>query len=132
MAENRVRYAVIGTEGIGKNHIRGIKENPKTSVLTAVCDSVEAFAKKAAEQNGRDKWYTDYTVNVTIKSAAYEAQMNAQAAQTFGNALNDFKQLTIPDFANQEERELARANDLTPYDTDGKPASLPQHLFMAE
>ena len=62
MAENRVRYAVIGTEGIGKNHIRGIKENPKTSVLTAVCDSVEAFAKKAAEQNGLDKdakrkWY---------------------------------------------------------------------------
>ena len=60
MAETRVRYAVIGTEGIGKNHIRGIKENPKTSVLTAVCDNVEAFAKKAAEQNGLDKYYTDY------------------------------------------------------------------------
>ena len=60
MAENRVRYAVIGTEGIGKNHIRGINENPKTSVLTAVCDNVEAFAKKAAEANGLDKYYTDY------------------------------------------------------------------------
>ena len=60
MSEKRVRYAVIGTEGIGKNHIRGINENPKTSVLTAVCDSVEAFAKKAAELNGLDKYYTDY------------------------------------------------------------------------
>ena len=41
-------------------------------------------------------------------------------------------QLDIPDFTNKEEREAARANDLTPYDTDGKPASLPQHLFLAE
>lgn len=60
MTENRVRYAVIGTEGIGQHHMDGIKKNPKTSVLTAVCDNVEEYAKKAADKNGLDKYYTDY------------------------------------------------------------------------
>jgi hypothetical protein len=60
--------------------------------------SIESVGIKNTKKD--DKWYTDYTVNVTIKSAAYEAQMNAQAAQTFGNALNDFMQ--IPDDASDE------------------------------
>ena len=64
----------------------------------AEIESIESVAIKNTQKN--DKWYTDYTVNVRLKSAAYEAQMNAQAAQTFGNALNDFMQ--IPDDADAD------------------------------
>jgi len=63
------------------------------NMAEAEIESIESVAIKNTQKN--DKWYTDYTVNVTLKSAAYEAQMNAQAAQTFGSALNDFMQ--IPD-----------------------------------
>lgn len=58
--ENKVvRFAVIGTEGIGKRHIEGMKKVSKAK-LCAVCDVNEEYAKKAANQNGLDTYYTDY------------------------------------------------------------------------
>lgn len=54
-----VRFAVVGTEGIGKSHIQGIT-NTREAVLTAVCDINADYAKKAAEQNGLDRFFTDY------------------------------------------------------------------------
>ena len=57
--ENKVRFAVVGTEGIGVSHIQGI-HNTKEAVLAAVCDVDEGYARKAAEQNGLDRYFTDY------------------------------------------------------------------------
>lgn len=57
--ENMVRFAIVGTEGIGKSHEKGIRET-KEAVLTAVCDVNEDYARKAAERNGLDRYFTDY------------------------------------------------------------------------
>ena len=54
-----VRFAVVGTEGIGTAHIQGI-HNTKEAVLSAVCDIDEGYARKAAEKNGLDRYFTDY------------------------------------------------------------------------
>lgn len=54
-----VRFAVVGTEGIGTRHIDGIRKTPEAS-LTAVCDINPDWAAKAAAQNGLDRSYTDY------------------------------------------------------------------------
>ncbi|MBQ8407398.1 MAG: Gfo/Idh/MocA family oxidoreductase [Clostridia bacterium] len=57
--ENIVRFAIIGTAGIGTHHTAGINKVDE-AVLTAVCDIVEPAAKRAAAENGLDKYYTDY------------------------------------------------------------------------
>jgi predicted dehydrogenase len=57
--DNRVRFAVIGTAGIGGSHIKGISLVDR-AVLTAVCDIDPIAAKKCADANGLDKYYTDY------------------------------------------------------------------------
>ena len=57
--ENIVRFAIVGTEGIGQSHEKGIRET-KEAVLTAVCDIDEGYAKSAAERNGIDRYFTDY------------------------------------------------------------------------
>lgn len=57
--ENIVRFAVIGTAGIGTLHINGMKKVAEAR-LCAVCDIVETAAKRAATENGLDKYYTDY------------------------------------------------------------------------
>jgi len=98
------------------------------------------IGKKALHSghSGGDYWVTwSFVQDILNKREPYMNVYRAAALAAVGilgwqSALNDCKQLTIPDFTNKEEREAARANDLTPYDTDGKPASLPQHLFMAE
>ena len=41
--DNIVRFAVVGTEGIGVSHIKGI-HSTKEAVLTAVCDINEEYA----------------------------------------------------------------------------------------
>ena len=70
------------------------------NLTEAEIESIESVAIKNTMKN--DKWYTDYTVNVRLKSAAYEAQMNAQAAQSFESALGGF--MTVPD--NLEDESL--------------------------
>ena len=55
----KVRFAVVGTEGIGVSHIKGINNIPEAT-LAAVCDIDEGYAKKAAEANGLDRYFTDY------------------------------------------------------------------------
>ena len=57
--ENIVRFAVIGTAGIGTLHISGMKKVAEAR-LSAVCDISEAAAKRAAIENGLEKYYTDY------------------------------------------------------------------------
>ena len=57
--DNIIRFAVVGTEGIGGSHIKGIHNTPE-AVLTAVCDINEQYAAKAASQNGLDRYFTDY------------------------------------------------------------------------
>ena len=54
-----VRFAVVGTKSIGRNHIEGIHKT-KEAVLTAVCDIREDVAKKTAEKNGLDHYFTDF------------------------------------------------------------------------
>ena len=54
-----VRFAVVGTKSIGKNHIEGIHKS-KDAVLTAVCDIREDVARKTAEKNSLDRYFTDY------------------------------------------------------------------------
>ena len=55
----KVRFAVVGVYSIAKRHIEGIHNN-KQAELIAVCDIVEEYAKKCAEDNGLDKYYLDY------------------------------------------------------------------------
>jgi len=59
MEQNMIRFAIIGTEGIGRSHEKGMQGVPNAKV-TAVCDINEEYAKKAAVRNGLDKYYTDY------------------------------------------------------------------------
>ena len=53
-----VKFAVIGCGRIAPNHFDAIKNSPHTK-LVAVCDIIEEKAKKAAYENGLEKWYTD-------------------------------------------------------------------------
>lgn len=55
----KVRFAVIGTAGIGGVHIKGINLVERAA-LAAVCDIDPVAAKKSADDNGLDKYYTDY------------------------------------------------------------------------
>jgi len=53
-----VKFALIGCGRISPNHFDAI-ENAPHATLVAVCDIVEEKAKKAALENGLEKWYTD-------------------------------------------------------------------------
>ena len=57
--ERVVRFAVIGTSGIGNRQIEGI-QNVAEAKLCAVCDIVEAAAKRSAALYGIDRYYTNY------------------------------------------------------------------------
>ena len=57
--DNKIRFAVIGTEGIGRSHIEGILRN-ENAVLAALCDVDEAGVKARAEKHGLPTYYTDY------------------------------------------------------------------------
>ena len=57
--ENKVRFAVIGTEGIGRSHIEGILRNENAS-LAAICDVDEPAVRARAESLGLPTYYTDY------------------------------------------------------------------------
>lgn len=52
------KFAIIGCGRISENHFDAIKNAPHAK-LVAVCDIIEEKAKKAAEENGLNKWYTD-------------------------------------------------------------------------
>ena len=56
---NKIRFAVIGTEGIGRSHIEGILRN-ENAVLAALCDVDEAGVKARAEKHGLTTYYTNY------------------------------------------------------------------------
>ncbi len=57
MAE-RMRFAVIGINGQGRQHLRGLKETPEAE-LVAVCDVNEAAARARSEEYGVS-YYTNY------------------------------------------------------------------------
>ncbi len=59
MEERKIRFAILGTAGIGRQHNEGIDACPMAE-LTAVCDIVEESAKACAEKNHLDTYYTDY------------------------------------------------------------------------
>ncbi len=48
----KVRFAVVGVNGLGKAHIRGIIGNSDVAELACVCDNVESIGKPIAEQYG--------------------------------------------------------------------------------
>ena len=54
----KIKFAIIGCGRISWNHLDAIKNAPHAE-LVAVCDIIEEKAKKAALENGLDKWYTD-------------------------------------------------------------------------
>jgi len=54
----KLKFAVIGCGRIAPSHLEGIKTAPHAE-LVAVCDIVEDKSKKAAEEYGLSKWYTD-------------------------------------------------------------------------
>ena len=61
----KLRFALIGCGRISKNHITAIATNAEVMELVAVCDPIEACAKKQAdsylEQSGKTAAiYTDY------------------------------------------------------------------------
>lgn len=56
--DKKVRFATIGCGRISVNHFDAIRHAPHAE-LVAVCDINEEKAKKAAEENGLAKWYTD-------------------------------------------------------------------------
>ena len=52
------KFALVGCGRISASHLDAIKNAPHAT-LVAVCDIIEERAKKAALENGLDKWYTD-------------------------------------------------------------------------
>lgn len=54
----RVKFGIIGCGRISANHLDAIKNAPSAE-LVAVCDIVEEKAKRAAEENGINHYYTD-------------------------------------------------------------------------
>jgi len=52
------KFAIIGCGRISANHLDAIKKAPHAE-LAAVCDIDSEKARKAAEENGLSKWYTD-------------------------------------------------------------------------
>src|SRR5215211_2367183 len=55
---DRMRFAVIGINGQGRAHLRGLKETPEAE-LVAVCDVNEAAARARGEEYGVP-WVTSY------------------------------------------------------------------------
>ena len=56
--ERKAKFALIGCGRISVNHLDALKK-ANNAMLVAVCDIDEEKAKKAALENGLDKWYTD-------------------------------------------------------------------------
>lgn len=56
--ERKAKFALIGCGRISVNHLDALKKIDNAT-LVAVCDIDEEKAKKAALENGLDKWYTD-------------------------------------------------------------------------
>ena len=54
----KMRFAVIGIGGQGRQHLRGLKETPDAE-LVAVCDANEDYAKARSEEYGVP-YYTNY------------------------------------------------------------------------
>jgi len=87
MAKKKVGFAVIGCGVIAPFHITGIK-SAKGAKLVAVCDEVEAKARKLAKEHKVD-WYTDYkkmlkrddihVVNLCTPSSMHSGQAVAAA-----------------------------------------------------
>lgn len=48
----KVRFAVVGVNGLGKHHIKGILGNSDIAELACVCDNVVEYGKPVAEQYG--------------------------------------------------------------------------------
>ena len=59
MAQNKVKFAVVGVGGLGKSHIQGIYNNSDVAELVAVCDNREDVAKACSEANNVP-YYTDF------------------------------------------------------------------------
>ena len=49
---SKVRFAVVGVNGLGKNHINGIIANSDVAELACVCDNVVEIGKPVAEKYG--------------------------------------------------------------------------------
>ena len=83
----KVRFAVVGTEGIGVSHIKGI-HNIAEATLAAVCDIDESYAKKAAEQNGLDRYFTDYDQMISAGSASRKVTCTQRVARATSQSLS--------------------------------------------
>ena len=59
MSQKKIRFAVVGVNGLGKAHIKGIELNSDIAELACVCDIVPEYAKECGERNGVP-YYTDF------------------------------------------------------------------------
>ena len=59
MSQRKIRFSVVGVNGLGREHIEGIKKNSDIAELVCICDNVPDIAKACAERNGVP-YYTDF------------------------------------------------------------------------
>ena len=62
MSQKKVRFAVVGVQGLGRAHVRGIRDNSDVAELVAICDNNEEILKERANDFGmpEDKCYLDF------------------------------------------------------------------------
>ena len=56
--KNEVRFSLVGCGRVSTNHLDAI-HNAQHATLVAVCDIIAEKAKRVAEENNLEKYYTD-------------------------------------------------------------------------
>lgn len=90
---------------------------------------------QSSGHDGGDYWVTwTFVQDVLNKREPFMNVYRSAALAAVGilgwqSALDNSKQLDIPDFHNKEARNAVRSNDLIPYTIDGKEATLPYAVY---
>ncbi len=60
MAQNKVRFAVVGIGGLGRSHMIGINNNSDVAEIYAVCDNNEEILNRVANEFNVERRYLDF------------------------------------------------------------------------
>jgi len=60
MAQNKVRFAVVGIGGLGRSHMIGINNNKDVAEIYAVCDNNEEILNRVGDEFGVERRYLDF------------------------------------------------------------------------
>ncbi|MBO5101239.1 MAG: Gfo/Idh/MocA family oxidoreductase [Clostridia bacterium] len=60
MAQNKVKFAVVGIGGLGRSHMIGINNNSDVAEIYAVCDNNEEILNRVANEFNVERRYLDF------------------------------------------------------------------------